>query len=353
MKNLSWQSAVSRRLMTTILTLAFVVFWTGCSDNSQNVVPTGAGAKAKALDAPSITCASSTQSSISLTITAGLSGTPAGFTVQWMTSAALAAANGVWPSSSAVGACDASFSGNANLSRYNLLSGGAVTIEIGEILLDNGASTRCPGALECGTEYAFRVFAHSTSTVSKSGWANQLCSTLSCNVAAGCVYSQGYWKNKSSQGKASPKIFDALGNLIGYQSLWPVHSLTLGTVTYSETECVAIWRTSPQGGNTYLKLAHQLMAAKLNVIKLTNDGVTIPQAVIDAIAAGDALIASADLKCGITITTCTQPYAKDSAMNTVASQLDLFNTGDPSMGGFGDCSDDECADTTDPCSNIQ
>src|SRR6185503_3108665 len=79
------------------------------------------------MDTLTITCASSTQASISLQICAGATGAPAGFSLQWTTAARLAAGpdgtpgtfdDNTWPSSDSSDLCHASFSGNANLSRY-------------------------------------------------------------------------------------------------------------------------------------------------------------------------------------------------------------------------------------------
>ena len=56
--------------------------------------------------------------------------------------------------------------------------------------------------------------------------------------------SQGYWKNHSS--------------------LWPVSSLILGGFSYTQDELLGIFNSSPKGDATLI-LAHQLIAAKLNV----------------------------------------------------------------------------------------
>src|SRR4030095_4194824 len=110
-----------------------------------------------AYDVPSLTCAGSTLYSIDLTVTAGATGANSGFSVQWMTLDDYELYG--WPKcdgdicSSAPSFCKASFSGNANLSRYNLGPNQSVTVNIGDLLFDNGASTTCPGALECGTTY--------------------------------------------------------------------------------------------------------------------------------------------------------------------------------------------------------
>src|SRR6266511_3422751 len=90
-----------------------------------------AGGKKTKIDTPVISCGGATQASLNLTVCAGASGLPAGFTIQWMSAAAYAANGGVWLSSEDPAACDASFSGNANLSRYNLAAGECVTVDVG------------------------------------------------------------------------------------------------------------------------------------------------------------------------------------------------------------------------------
>ena len=59
----------------------------------------------------------------------------------------------------------------------------------------------------------------------------------------GCTLTQGYWKNHGAR--------------------WPVASLTLGSVSYSAQELMAIFNRPPSG-NGLVALAHQLIAAKLN-----------------------------------------------------------------------------------------
>jgi hypothetical protein len=220
-----------------------------------------AGRKTK-IDTPSISCVSSTQSSITVMVCApsgtGATGLPAGFSVQWVTKAALDANLGIWPPTDGVSACGASFSGNANLSRYNLLPGECVTVNIGELLFDEGASTNCPQALVCGTDYVFRVFGHATNTLNRSDFSvNVLCSTLACFVDIGCTYTQGYWKNHNPTvcltDPESPLCIE-----------WPVTSLTLGTVAYDVGQLLSILNTSASG-NGLISLAHQLIAAKLNI----------------------------------------------------------------------------------------
>ena len=47
--------------------------------------------------------------------------------------------------------------------------------------------------------------------------------------------------------------------------------LTLGTVTYSQAQLLAIFNT-PVRGNGLISLAHQLIAAKLNILAGANGG---------------------------------------------------------------------------------
>src|SRR5687767_5945628 len=55
-----------------------------------------------------------------------------------------------------------------------------------------------------------------------------------------CTFTQGFWKNHPED--------------------WPVDELTLGNVTYSKDELLAIFG-EPVSGNGLISLAHQLIAA--------------------------------------------------------------------------------------------
>lgn len=91
----------------------------------------------------------------------------------------------------------------------------------------------------------------------------------------GCTYTQGYWKNHGPAGCSS-------GN---NQNAWPVASLDLGNTTYSDAELCAIFQ-QPTQGNGLISLAHQLIAAELNVA----NGATLPDLVETAIEQAHALI---------------------------------------------------------------
>jgi cysteine-rich repeat protein len=122
-----------------------------------------------------------------------------------------------------------------------------------------------------------------------------------------CTLTQGYWKN--------------------HADAWPVDSLKLGSVSYTKVELLAILRT-PVKGNGLLQLAHQLIAAKLNVAAGASD-VAVKASIVQA----DALIGS--LVC---------PPKGDGKLATQATsglegKLGAFNEGDVGPGHCGDHDD--------------
>jgi Bacterial Ig-like domain (group 3) len=120
------------------------------------------------LDTPMLEFISATETSITLNVCAGASGAPAGFSLFWMPAAELAAGgdgivgtddDGLW--SDSLDLCSASFSGVLGASRFALSAGECTPVTPGNFVIDDiGFSSECLGPLECGTDYAFRVFAH-------------------------------------------------------------------------------------------------------------------------------------------------------------------------------------------------
>jgi hypothetical protein len=244
-------------------------------------IPMYGGGKTGVISTPTVSCApGSTPASINVTVTAGASGLPAGFSVQWMLASEFIANGSVWPSDSYVDPnvssyCKASFSGNASGYNYALKAGFSKTVTVGDVIYDTpGASSACANIpLECDKAYVFRAFGHATSTLNRSDWSNTTtCSTAPCTTDDGCTYTQGYWKTHGPI---------PTGN---NTNQWAVTSLTLGTVSYTDLELQAIFNT-PAAGNGLISLAHQLIAAKLNVASGADDS-----AIAATIAAADALI---------------------------------------------------------------
>lgn len=80
-------------------------------------------------------------------------------------------------------------------------------------------------------------------------------------VLGGCTYTQGFWKN--------------------HPSAWPVTSLTIGGVSYSEQQLLALFNTAPMG-DASLILGHQLIAALLNVDNGAVPSTSVAQAINSA-----------------------------------------------------------------------
>jgi hypothetical protein len=213
----------------------------------------------------------SAASNIAISVTAGQTGAPAGFSIQWMTLSDYVAMGNQWPVTSEVPSaqapsfCKANFSGRVPSSGcipYNLHPGQSVTVVIGDdSLYDNCAvSSPCSGApLLCNAAYVFRAFAlDATGQLRVSDTIT--CATMPCVGGSSCTYSQGYWRN--------------------HPNAWPVTSLTLGTATYQAAELMAIL-DDPARGNGLVILVHQLIATKLNIANGA-DPSAVQQAITDA-----------------------------------------------------------------------
>jgi hypothetical protein len=273
-----------------------------------------AAPKKTKMDTPTISCDDpTTQVAIKIKVCApggtGATGAPAGFSLQWETAADYAL-NG-WRLSDDSLLCKGSFSGNANLSRYNLAAGECVTVKVGDFLIDEGASTNCPNNLECGTDYVFRAFAHASSTLNRSDFtANLACSTQPCGQGEGedCTFTQGYWRTHT------PLVCDTNPES-PLCIAWPVDNLTLGTVNYTASELVSIFN-KPAAGNGLLALAHQLIAAKLNIANGA-DGTDASA----AIAAADSLIG------GLVVPPVGSGFLSPSTTSALTDTLATYNEG--------------------------
>jgi hypothetical protein len=96
---------------------------------------------------------------------------------------------------------------------------------------------------------------------------------------SGCTYTQGYWKTHSLAGPAGP-YDDGWKNLPG--------GLEHNTIFFNSGKTwLQLWNT-PVRGSAYVQLAHQYMAAKLNVL----NGASAPSSVTAAITAAEAYFSS-------------------------------------------------------------
>jgi len=112
-----------------------------------------------------------------------------------------------------------------------------------------------------------------------------------------CPQGQGFWKN--------------------HPNAWPVSSLMLGSQTYTKTELLAILQT-PIKGDASLILAHQLIAAKLNIANA--NGTPVASTTADA----DSLLSGFNGKLPYHVKPST---STGQAMVNDANVLDSYNNG--------------------------
>jgi hypothetical protein len=120
--------------------------------------------------------------------------------------------------------------------------------------------------------------------------------SLVCAVANQCPLTQGFWKN--------------------HPAAWPVTSLTLGSVSYNQAQLITILKT-PVAGDASINLAHQLIAAMLNVANLSNPA-PISATITDA---------NGDLDGGIIPQGIAPSSTLGADMVGDASTLDSYNSG--------------------------
>jgi len=115
-----------------------------------------------------------------------------------------------------------------------------------------------------------------------------------------CPLGQGFWKN--------------------HPDAWPVTSLTLGSQTYTQAELLALFDTPPRG-DASLILAHQLIAAKLNIANGSN-----PTPVSATITDADSLLSQfGNNRLPYNVRTSS---AIGQQMVNDANVLDRYNNGD-------------------------
>jgi hypothetical protein len=171
--------------------------------------------------------------------------------------------------------------------------------------------------------YAHAALAKVGSTATETAWGGTTPGTANrwfyyistycekdCTPTEQCTYTQGYWKNHGPAGCANGKN----------SNMWPVSSLMLGTVSYSDAQLCELLNTSVSG-NALISLAHQLIAAKLNVANGAD-----ATAVAAAIAAADALIGNGVL-----------PAASASSSEAISALIEALTDYNEGTTGPGHC----------------
>ena len=227
-----------------------------------------AAGPAAALDVPLVVPVQAKPGSVRLMVNAGNSGAPLGFYIERIKKSEYDALGG-WPTSPGGSWMGGSFTGvpsfniQGTADAYALAPAEAIEVELGQLFDETGVVATDLDELEPGTQYMIRVRANGSGPWAPSAFTESMV-VGSAPLAQNCTYTQGYWKN--------------------HEEVWPVTSLTLGTVSYTKAELLQILK-EPARGNKLVILAHQLIAAKLNLANGAN-----PIAAAATIAAADALI---------------------------------------------------------------
>jgi len=268
---------------------------------------TTTGARAQSgMDTPLISTGASGSSKVTVTIQAGPSGAPGGFTLWWMKESDYLA-NGVqWFPNGDARQGQAFFWGNPSLNTHDgayttfaLAPLQAIEVEIGDLQDESGVTVTLPaaavptgGELDPGTSYVFCAFANGTASLARS---QPTATVRSVTRPWDCTRSRGYWKSHAAR--------------------WPVSSvpMPLGSNSYGSAELLQILN-QPAGGNGAVALAHQLIAAKLNALSGASASTCV--------SAADALLAS----CGTDRIPPLGSCSISSTLTTGGTQcLDDFN----------------------------
>lgn len=270
------------------------------------------------LDPPAVEQPVEATTVLHLRVTAGVTGAPNGFTIEWISRAVFDQIGG-WPEDpndrrvhSAIYLGAPSLNIIEGTTSFLLGPGQSAKVELGDIFDETGVLATNVSELAVGTEYAVRVRANGDGGTTGGGTsvvygdvANMIspspfsgtyyCKTKPNDGLEECVHSQGYWKTHPER--------------------WPVGSLRLGNVIYSKNQLLAIWAT-PAAGNGLISLAHQLMAAKLNLLS----GAQAPANVFSAITSADALIGTR------VVPPVGNGYLAPSETSSLTDKLEGFNT---------------------------
>lgn len=265
------------------------------------VTATASTALAVPYDTPSVAVTNVGQAKVAVAVSIGSSGAPAGFRVQWLPEPELLATG--WSSPQ-----EADFTGDATLNLWGATSftpegNAVVTVEIGDLFDETGVTATIVDELAPETAYVFRVAVNGDASSEQSEWSQEILATTSSTL--NCVRTQGYWKNH-------PEAWSG--------------PITIAGISYTQSDLLTIFGT-PARGNGLISLAHQVIAAKINILAGADPG-----PISATLAAAEALISSS---CGLnpipSIGSCS---IHPSGTSAYTEALDDYNNG---VGGVPHC----------------
>jgi hypothetical protein len=251
---------------------------------------------------PSLSVVQASRASITVQVTAGQTGAPSGFTVEWMLKSDYDIYG--WDPIYGEYYCYCWGAPTWNMgATFALQSNASHQVELGDTFDETGVTVDYSSELVPNTQYVFRAYVNSDPYWAASPYSSTVVGTTKAQT--NCVFTQGYWKN--------------------HPEAWPVTSLTLGTVTYSQADLLSILGT-PAGGNGLLILGHQLIATLLNVANGAD-----PTPVATNIANAHALIG------GLIMPPLTgSGFLAPALVNTDATALDNYNNGNTTVPHCGE-----------------
>jgi hypothetical protein len=248
---------------------------------------------------PAVMQLSAKESSARIIIMAGVTGAEGGFTVDWVQKSVYDAL-GDFPPAGDAALHSSDFIGvpvwivQGSSGDFTLPPTKWQAVELGELFDESGIATTSTGELDASTDYVIRVKAKASAGYTESAPTAAMVVTTATHVQ-NCTFTQGYWKN--------------------HPAVWPSGNVTLGTVSYTPAQLLAIFN-QPAAGNGLLILAHQLIAAKLNIMNGA-DGSSVASTII----AADALIG------GLVVPPVGSGFLSPASVNSLATTLDNFNNG--------------------------
>jgi hypothetical protein len=264
-----------------------------------------APAAAVPLDTPTVSVVDIGLFEVTMRVKAGPSGAPAGFGIEWMKKSDYVAFGG-WPTDYGTNLVYCIFNGTPTLnlwgaSTFLLGPGQEALVQPGDLFDETGIETNYLDGLPPGTDFVFRAYAAGGPGGDMSAYSP----TLLARTSGSPECTQGFWKN--------------------HEDVWPPSCtpMLLGTVLYTKQQLLDIFN-QPAVGNGLISLAHQLIAAKLN---LCNGSLAAPIAA--TITAADAMIG------GLVVPPVGSGFLNPAATDPLTEQLDKYNNG--KLGGVIDC----------------
>ena len=299
------------RLLALFLGLSLIVGFVGVTAAQTRYAP------------PTLAVADQGLFRITLQVTAGENGTPAGFTVQWMKKSDYDALGG-WAADGdprlRYCQCYGPYVLNQWAGSAIMGPGGTSYLQLGD-LGDEDVSAIYgndynplgdpAGPPYRSMQYVVRAFTEGDGNGDPSDFS---ATVFPQTLASECT--QGFWKSHGAGACHSGSNAD----------VWPASCfpMTLGTVSYTKTQICSILQW-PVGGNGLISLAHQLITALLNDCNNSSP----PPSVQAAIANAHSLID------GLVIPPVGSGFLSPGSTSSTTETLDDYNNG--LLGGVADC----------------